>query len=77
MEKILLSLPDNLVSRMRAVIPPRKRSEIVKKLLEQEIERREKDLFECANAVENDEALNKDRVKWDVTVGDGIEPETW
>ena len=37
--------------------------------------RREEVLFQCALAVEKDEALNNDMVEWDVTAGDGIEPE--
>jgi len=77
MEKILVSLPNDLVKRMKTVIPARKRSQVVKDLLEKEINRREKALFECALAVEKDEALNKEMAEWDVAVGDGIEPEAW
>jgi len=76
-EKILVSLPEDLVKRMKAMIPSRKRSQVVKELLEAEIERRERALFECAKAVESDEALNRETAEWDVTTGDGIEPETW
>jgi hypothetical protein len=77
MEKILVSLPDDLVRRMKTVIPARKRSQIVKELLEAEIAKREKELFECARAVEKDEALNLEMAEWETTTGDGIEPETW
>ena len=77
MEKILVSLPEDLVKRMKSVIPARKRSQVVKDLLEQEICRREEALFQCALAVEKDEALNQDMAAWDITVGDGIEPEAW
>jgi metal-responsive CopG/Arc/MetJ family transcriptional regulator len=77
MEKILVSLPNDLVKRMKAVIPARKRSQVVKDLLEQEIDRREEALFQCALAVEKDKALNKEMAEWDVTIGDGIEPEAW
>ena len=77
MEKILVSLPEDLVKRMKTVIPSRKRSQVVKELLEAEIERRENALFECAKAVESDEALNRETAEWDVATGDGIEPETW
>jgi len=77
MEKILVSLPNDLIKRMRTVIPARKRSQIVMDLLEQEVSRREEVLFQCALAVEKDEALNNDMVAWDVTAGDGIEPEAW
>jgi metal-responsive CopG/Arc/MetJ family transcriptional regulator len=77
MEKILVSLPSDLVKRMKTVIPARKRSQVVKDLLEQEIDRREEALFQCALAVEKDKALNKEMAEWDVTIGDGIEPEAW
>lgn len=76
-EKILVSLPEDLVKRMKTVIPARKRSQVVKELLEAEIEKREGALFECAKAVESNEALNREMAEWDVTTGDGIEPETW
>jgi metal-responsive CopG/Arc/MetJ family transcriptional regulator len=77
MQKILVSLPDDLVKRMKTTIPARKRSQVVKELLEREIRRREKALYACAVAVEKDKALNREMAEWDVTTGDGIEPETW
>ena len=77
MEKILISLPDDLVKRMKTVIPARKRSQVIKELLEVEIAKREGELFDCAKAVEKDEALNQEMAEWDTTTGDGIEPETW
>ena len=77
MEKILVSLPDDLLRRMKTVIPARKRSQVVKELLEAEIEKREKELFECAQAVEKDDALNREMTEWETTTGDGIEPEAW
>jgi hypothetical protein len=76
-EKILVSLPEDLVKRMKTVIPSRKRSQVVRELLKAEVERREMALFECARAVESDEALNREMAEWDVTTGDAIEPETW
>ena len=77
MQKVLVSLPEDLVDRMKTTIPARKRSQVVKELLEKEIERREKALYKCAVAVEKDKALNQEMAEWDATVGDGIEPETW
>ena len=77
MQKILVSLPEDLLNRMKTTIPPRKRSQVVKQLLEKEIRRREKALYECAVAVEKNKALNKEMAEWDATTGDGIEPETW
>jgi len=62
---------------MQAVIPPHQRSKVVADLLEEEVRRRERELFECALAVEQDEQLHAEMAGWDVTVGDGIETETW
>jgi metal-responsive CopG/Arc/MetJ family transcriptional regulator len=75
--KVLVSLPDNLYARMKAVIPARQRSKVVAGLLEEEVRRREQELYECALAVEQDEQLRAEMAEWDVTVGDGIEIETW
>ena len=77
MQKVLISLPDDLLTRMRAVIPNRQRSRIIAEVLESEVERRERKLYECANDVEKDKVLNTEMSEWDLTVGDGIEPETW
>jgi metal-responsive CopG/Arc/MetJ family transcriptional regulator len=75
--KVLVSLSDDLFARMQAVIPPRQRSKVVAELLEAEVQRREQELYECALAVEQDEQLQAEMAEWDVTVGDGIETETW
>jgi hypothetical protein len=75
--KVLVSLSDELYARMQAVIPPRQRSKVVGDLLEEEVRRRERELYECALAVEQDEQLQAEMADWDVTVGDGIEIETW
>lgn len=72
MEKVLISLPDQLASRMRATFPSRKRSKIITHLIEIEIERRERALYECALAVEKDEGLRKEMAEWEVTLGDGL-----
>ena len=62
---------------MKAVIPPRQRSKVVADLLEKEVRRREQKLYESALAVEQDEQLQAEMAEWEVTVGDGIETETW
>jgi hypothetical protein len=75
--KVLVSLSDELYARMQVVIPPRQRSKVVGDLLEEEVRRREQELYECALAVEQDEQLHAELADWGVTVGDGIETETW
>ena len=77
MQKVLVSLPDNLAERMRAVIPNRQRSKVLSNLLEKEVEKREAALYLCACDVEADEALNKEMADWNATMDDGLENETW
>ena len=77
MQKVLVSLPDSLADRMRAVIPNRQRSKVLSNLLEKEIKKREEALYQCACDVEADEVLNKEPAHWDATVEDGLEDETW
>ena len=77
MQKVLVSLPDNLAERMRAVIPNRQRSKVLAELLEKEVEKREAALYQCACDVEADEALNKEMADWNATMNDGLENETW
>ena len=71
--KVLVSIPDSLYSRMMATIPPRQRSRLIAKLLEDELGKREQELYEAALAVEQDEKLGAEMKEWDVTLGDGIE----
>ena len=71
--KVLISIPDSLYSRMTATIPPRQRSRLIAKLLEDEVRRREQELYQAALAVEQDEDLGAEMKEWDVTLGDGIE----
>lgn len=77
MQKILISLPDSLADRMRAIIPSKQRSKIIAKYLELEIERREKELYQCALDVEADKDLNGEMTDWESTTGDGLESESW
>ena len=77
MQKVLVSLPDDLAGRMRAVIPNRQRSRVISEVLEKEVQKREKQLYQCAKSVETDDAMNNEMSDWNITVGDGIEAESW
>lgn len=77
MNKILISIPDDIAARMRAAIPQRQRSKVIVSLIEAEIKKREKMLYECAVAVENDASLNKEMGDWDITLQDGMNNESW
>ncbi|MGB9498184.1 MAG: hypothetical protein ACKVE4_00200 [Dissulfuribacterales bacterium] len=77
MQKVLVSLPDDLATRMKRMIPTRHRSRIIAKILEAEIAKREHALYQCACEVEADSNLNTEMDDWEATVGDGIESESW
>ena len=72
MEKVLFSLPDEDVKRLRLLIPAKERSRVVAAVLKKELDKREKALYECAKAVEADEALNDEMSDWDITLNDGL-----
>lgn len=77
MSKVLISIPDDIASRMKAAIPQRQRSKVIVRLIELEIDKREKALYESAVAVENDASLNNEMKDWDVTLQDGMNNESW
>ena len=66
MSKVLISIPDDIASRMRAAIPDRQRSKVIVKLIETELKKREKALYDCAVAVEQDNLLNDEMDDWDI-----------
>ena len=76
MQKVLVSMPDTILSRLRAVVPDRMRSKFITEVVEKEVRKREQALFECAQKVEKDKALNAEMEDWDATIGDGIEHES-
>jgi len=56
--KVLVSLSNELYVRIQAVIPPRQRSRVVVAgLLGEEVQRRERELYQCVLAVEQDQQL--------------------
>jgi metal-responsive CopG/Arc/MetJ family transcriptional regulator len=77
MKKVLISIPDELADRLKVAIPARQRSKAIAHLIEKEIEKREKKLYDSAVAVENDAALSREMKEWDVTLQDGLDDESW
>jgi metal-responsive CopG/Arc/MetJ family transcriptional regulator len=74
MHKVMFSLPDNLVSRMRSVIRDGERSRIVADLLEREIQHREKGLYERALLLEQNAELRAESKEWDQEfINDGLD----
>jgi metal-responsive CopG/Arc/MetJ family transcriptional regulator len=76
MQKILISIPDSLAERVRYSIPTGKRSAVIVRLIEQEVDAREHQLSECALAVEQDQALHEELADWEITIADGLTEET-
>jgi len=76
MEKVLISMPDQLAMRMKAAIPMRQRSKTIAHLIEEEVAKREKRLYECAAAVEKDSTLRREMKDWDITLQDGLDDES-
>jgi hypothetical protein len=77
MEKVLISIPNELAARMRIFIPNKQRSKTISHLLEEEVQRLEKELYQCAADVEKDYALNKDMKDWESTISDGVDDGSW
>jgi hypothetical protein len=77
MQKVLISIPDSILSRLRAIVPDRQRSKFISSIVEKELKKREQNLFQCALKVENDKSLNREMKEWDSTIGDGVENESW
>ncbi len=63
--KVMISLPDDLATRMKASIPSRERSKVISKLLENEIQHREDALYRSALAMEQNEELKDEMAAWD------------
>lgn len=71
--KIMISLPDQLVVRMRAAIPARDRSKLMAQLLEKELTLRENKLYHSALEMEQSTPLKNDMMDWDASFGqDGL-----
>ena len=64
---------------MRVMIPDRQRSNVITRLIEEEVTKREHSLYECALAVEKDDSLRQEMNEWDVTLEDGLDEknESW
>ena len=76
MQKILVSMPEPILSRLRAVVPDRMRSKFIADIVEKELLSREEALYKCAQRVEKDKALSLEMADWDVTVADGLDHES-
>lgn len=74
MAKVMISLPDSLIERMKASIPTGERSHVLAELLEKEIEARESQLYARALELESNKELRTEMQAWDQTFGnDGLD----
>jgi metal-responsive CopG/Arc/MetJ family transcriptional regulator len=73
MASLLISLPDELLARLKAAVPPRRRSQLIARLVEAELGHRDDELYRSALAVEMDKGLNAEMADWDATIADGLE----
>ena len=72
MTNVLFSLPEELVTALNQLVPAEQQSAFITTLLRRALEQQEQELYECALAVEQDEALNAELRDWEVTTTDGI-----
>lgn len=74
MSRVMFSLLKAVVGQMRAMIPLGERSQVMAKLLIQEIEQRESKLFLAAEELESSTGLQKEMEIWDSAFGnDGLD----
>jgi metal-responsive CopG/Arc/MetJ family transcriptional regulator len=76
-EQLLLRLPEELVRKFRRIVPERKRSAFVRKLLEQalaaNLDEDMDPLYLIAMAVGQDSRLTAEMAEWEQTVADGLD----
>jgi len=77
MQTVSISLPDELVVKMKVLIPQPEYNQFFIQRLERELQIREQALYSCACEVEADEILNQEMSDWNVTTADGIKNESW
>jgi hypothetical protein len=70
--RITLSIPDAVAHRFQAVVPARKRSRLVTRLLEQELSERDSALAAACRAANRDKSLRREIDEWQA-FDDGIE----
>jgi len=70
--RITLSVPDEIARRFQASVPPRQRSRLVTRLLEQELAKRDNSLADACRAANRDTVLEQEIDGWQA-FEDGIE----
>jgi metal-responsive CopG/Arc/MetJ family transcriptional regulator len=77
MQRLLVSLPDDLYNQVERVYG-RNKSKVIVQIFRTELKKREEHLRRIAREVEADTELNEEMKDWDVTAQDGLGgDETW
>ena len=75
-QQILIRLPADVATRLKAVVPARQRNKFIADLVARAIARHEDELAKIAAAVTDEERrkpeLAQEMRDWEATVGDGI-----
>ena len=70
--RVTLSIPDPTAHRFRAAVPPRRRSRLVTRLIEEELAKRDDALAAACRAANSDAALAREVEEWQA-FDDGVE----
>ena len=70
-------IPKSLYTTLKALVPERKRSQVVTKLLQTELAKLENHLLKAAQSLEKDKSIHKEMKEWNVALSDGLEDEEW
>lgn len=62
--RVTLSIPDPVAKRFRALVPPRQRSRLVTRLIEEELAQRDDALAAACIAANADHDLERDSEEW-------------
>jgi hypothetical protein len=62
--RLTISLPDAIVKRLKACVPPQRRSGLVAKLLARELKKRESALESACAAANRDKRLEQEIDEW-------------
>lgn len=78
MQKMLVSIPDELFSQVQKKIPVRSRSKLISELLKAELKKREDKLYQIALAVEQDVELSQEMSEIEREMhNDGLDDYDW
>jgi len=72
MTNVRFSLPEEILHTLQQLIPSDRQDQFVADAIRYALEQQEQALYECALAVEQDEALNAELDDWQITLTDGI-----